>query len=199
MRLSDGFSTGSSLMPQKRNPDVAELVRGKAGRLVGNLVSLLTLLKGLPTGYNRDLQEDKEGLFDAADTLTATLEAFAGMLRDAEVDEARMQAAASHGSLLATDLADYLVAKGIPFREAHAAVSTLCDVASARNVGLTDLSIEELRAESAAFDADVYAITALASTQARDVVGGTAPARVAAALHNAKRRLADAAHKAKAS
>jgi argininosuccinate lyase len=199
LRLGREWVTGSSIMPQKRNPDFAEIARGKTGRVYGSLVGLLTTMKGLPLTYNRDLQEDKEGLFDAADTLRATLEAFAGMLRDAEVDEARMQAAASDSALLATDMADYLVAKGIAFRDAHAAVSALCDVASARNVSLTDLSIEELRAESAAFDADVYAITALASTQARDVIGGTAPARVAAALDDAKRRLANAAREANAS
>ena len=190
VRFGNEWMTGSSIMPQKRNPDFAEIARGKTGRVYGALVGLLTTMKGLPLTYNRDLQEDKEGLFDAADTLTATLEALAGMLHDAEVNEARMQAAAEDSSLLATDMADYLVGKGVPFREAHEAVSALCESALARKVTLAELSIEEFRAQSAAFESDVYEITALASTAARDVVGGTAPARVAEALAKAKERLA---------
>ena len=129
-------------------------------------------------------------MFDAADTLEATLAAFAGMLNDLEVDEARMRTAAEDSSLLATDMADYLVARGAPFRDAHAAVSRLYDIASARGATLADLSLEEFRAESALFDAGVYDVTALASAAARDVAGGTAPARVAAALDEAERRLA---------
>ena len=190
VRLGTKWTTGSSIMPQKRNPDFAEIARGKTGRVYGSLVGLLTTMKGLPLTYNRDLQEDKEGLFDTADTLTATLGAFAGMLRDAEVDTARMKSAAGDSSLLATDMADYLVGKGLPFREAHAAVSALCDTAAARKVGLGQLSIEELRAECPAFDTDVYDVTPLASAAARDVVGGTAPARVAAAVVEARERLA---------
>ena len=189
-RPGRAWVTGSSIMPQKRNPDFAEIARGKTGRVFGALIGMLTVLKGLPLTYNRDLQEDKEGLFDAADTLEATLAAFAGMLNDLEVDEARMRTAAEDSSLLATDMADYLVARGAPFRDAHAAVSRLYDIASARGATLADLSLEEFRAESALFDAGVYDVTALASAAARDVAGGTAPARVAAALDEAERRLA---------
>ena len=189
VRLGARWVTGSSVMPQKRNPDFAEIARGKTGRVYGSLVGLLTVLKGLPLSYNRDLQEDKEGLFDTVDTLEATLDAFCGMLGDLEVDTARMHAAAQDSSLLATDVADYLVGKGVPFRDAHAAVSALHDLASARGVSLLDLSIEEFRAGSPAFDADVFEVTALASAAARDVQGGTAPRRVAAALVEARARL----------
>ena len=199
VRLGTAWVTGSSIMPQKRNPDFAEIARGKTGRVYGSLVALLTVLKGLPLTYNRDLQEDKEGLFDASDTLEATLEAFAGMRGDIEVDEGRMRTAAEDSSLLATDMADYLVGKGVPFRDAHAAVSALVDVAEARGTGLTDLPIEELRAQSTAFDSDVFEVTSLASASARDVPGGTAPVRVAAALKEARKRLGSGAKAGKAS
>ena len=131
VRLSDGFSTGSSLMPQKRNPDVAELVRGKSGRLTGNLVALLTVLKGLPTGYNRDLQEDKGVLFDSVDTLSMVLPAIEGAIRGAEFQKDRIEAALDP-QLLATDLADYLVRAGVPFRKAHEAVANVVRVAEDR-------------------------------------------------------------------
>ena len=190
LRLDPRWVTGSSIMPQKRNPDFAEIARGKTGRVYGALMAILTVLKGLPLTYNRDLQEDKEGLFDTTDTLVATLEAMAGMLDGAEADEARMERAASDSTLLATDMADYLVQrKGVPFREAHGIVSALHDVATARGVSITDLSLAELRQQSIAFDEDVYAVTARASTAARDLPGGTAPARVAAALKEARKRL----------
>jgi argininosuccinate lyase len=189
VRLNQQWVTGSSIMPQKRNPDFAEIARGKTGRVYGSLIALLTTMKGLPLAYNRDLQEDKEGLFDTADTLMATLGAFAGMLRDAEIDEARMRAAAEDSSLLATDMADYLVQRGVAFRDAHAAVSALVDTAQARGVPLVDLSIEEFRAQSPAFEADIYDITAIASASARDVQGGTAPDRVAEALVEARTRM----------
>jgi argininosuccinate lyase len=190
-RLGQAWVTGSSIMPQKRNPDFAEIARGKTGRVYGALVGMLTVMKGLPLTYNRDLQEDKEGLFDAVDTLDATLTAFAGMLGDLEMDEGRMRAAAEDSSLLATDMADYLVAKGAPFREAHGTVSRLCDVATDRGTTLASLSLEEFRAESPLFDADVYDVTPLASATARNVAGGTAPNRVTAALADAKQRLAE--------
>ena len=193
VRLGSEWVTGSSIMPQKRNPDFAELARGKTGRVYGSLVALLTVLKGLPLAYNRDLQEDKEGLFDTVDTLGATLDAFCGMLGSIEVDEARMEEAAQDSSLLATDMADYLVGKGVAFRDAHAAVSALSEAASARGVGLGELSLDELRRRSPAFDADVKDLTARASVAARDVEGGTAPSRVADALAQARKRLG-AAH-----
>ena len=189
VRLGRRWVTGSSIMPQKRNPDFAEIARGKTGRVYGSLVALLTTLKGLPLTYNRDLQEDKEGLFDAVDTLQATLEAMQGMLADCEVDADRMREAASDSSLLATDMADYLVAKGAPFREAHAAVSALCELAARRGVPVTMLPLDDMRAAHPAFDEDVRELTAMASAAARDVPGGTAPARVAAALADARARL----------
>jgi len=192
VRLGHAWVTGSSIMPQKRNPDFAEIARGKTGRVYGSLVGLLTMLKGLPLTYNRDLQEDKEGLFDAVDTLHATLEAMAGMLANLEVDEGRMRSAAEDSALLATDIADYLVAKGVPFRDAHAAVSALWDVAAERGAALMDLSIEEFRQQSRAFDDDVFNVTATTSADARDVTGGTAPVRVAAALQEARTRLSEA-------
>ena len=190
LRLGREWVTGSSIMPQKRNPDFAEIARGKTGRVYGSLMGLLTTMKGLPLTYNRDLQEDKEGIFDTYDTLIATLGAFAGMMQTAEVDEVRMQVAAEDSSLLATDMADYLVAKDIPFREAHGIVSTLFDIAADRKTTIAKLSISEFKAQSPAFEEDVYEVTALASATARDVPGGTAPKRVAEAMAKARARLA---------
>ena len=189
VRLAPEWVTGSSMMPQKRNPDFAELARGKTGRVYGHLVALLTVLKGLPLTYNRDLQEDKEALFDTVDTLEPTLEAFCGMLSTLEVNAQPMESAAGDSALLATDLADYLVSKGLPFREAHTAVSRLCDDAAAKGVALGDLSIEDYRRVSSAFDAAALNVTAQASAAARDAAGGTAPNRVASALQEARRRL----------
>ena len=190
LRLGYEWVTGSSIMPQKRNPDFAEIARGKTGRVYGSLMGLLTTMKGLPLTYNRDLQEDKEGIFDTADTLVATLKTFVGMLQAAEIDEARMQLAAEDDSLLATDMADYLVAKGIPFREAHGIVSALVDIAEARGSTIALFSIEDFKAQSPVFENDIYEVTALASVTARDVPGGTAPNRVAEAMVNARARLA---------
>ena len=189
IQLGREWVTGSSIMPQKRNPDFAEIARGKTGRVYGDLIGMLTMLKGLPLTYNRDLQEDKEGLFDAADTLDATLEAMRGMLGDCAVNAERMREAAEDSALLATDLADYLVGKGVPFREAHAAVSKLCEIAAERGVALTALPLEEMRALRPEFDADALLITAESSAAARDVPGGAAPARVREALAHARARL----------
>ena len=189
IQLGRQWVTGSSIMPQKRNPDFAEIARGKTGRVYGGLIGLLTTLKGLPLTYNRDLQEDKEGLFDAVDTLEATLEAMRGMLGGCAVNAERMREAAEDSALLATDLADYLVGKGVPFREAHAAVSALCDAASERGVPLTSLPLEEMQALRPEFDADARNLTAAASAAARDVPGGAAPIRVRQALAAAKARL----------
>ena len=189
IQLERQWVTGSSIMPQKRNPDFAEIARGKTGRVYGGLIALLTTLKGLPLTYNRDLQEDKEGLFDAVDTLEATLEAMRGMLGGCAVNAERMREAAEDSALLATDLADYLVGKGVPFREAHAAVSALCDAASERGVPLTSLPLEEMQALRPEFAADARNLTAAASAAARDVPGGAAPVRVRQALAAAKARL----------
>jgi argininosuccinate lyase len=178
IRLGEAYTTGSSIMPQKRNPVFAELVRGKTGRVIGHLVALLTVLKGLPLTYNSDLQEDKEGFFDTVDTLLPTLEVMAAMLRGMEVDRERMRRAAEEGTLLATDYADYLVRKGVPFRQAHTVVADLCRYALAQGKGLRSLSLEELRRFSPLFDEDVLALDALASVRARNVPGGTAPEAV---------------------
>ena len=145
-------------MPQKKNPDVAELTRGKTGRLYGNLFRLLTILKGLPMTYNRDLQEDKEAVFDSVDTLKAALAVFAGMLAEARVEEADMARATADPMLLATDLADYLVLKGVPFRQAHEVVGKLVALTLERKVGFAQLSLEDYRAANEAFGEDVFAI-----------------------------------------
>lgn len=192
VRLSAEWLTGSSMMPQKRNPDFAELARGKTGRVYGNLLGLLTVLKGLPLSYNTDLQEDKESLFDTVDTLSATLDAFQGMLSTAEADEERMAVAASDPLMLATDLADSLVAKGVSFRRAHEAVSALCEESRLTGVGLSEIPLDTYRRHHKSFDGGVYSITAQASIEARNILGGTAPKRVAEALEAAKRRLKEA-------
>ena len=145
IRLADEYTTGSSIMPQKRNPDFAEVARGKTGRVYGSLMGLLTTLKGLPLTYNRDMQEDKEGFFDTYDTLLATLRVFSDMLSGLEVNTSAMREAAEVGHLLATDIADYLVAKGMPFREAYRVVAKLSESASLRNLGFADISLEEYR------------------------------------------------------
>ena len=174
VRLSDGFSTGSSLMPQKRNPDVAELVRGKSGRLTGNLVSLLTVLKGLPTGYNRDLQEDKGALFDSVDTLSMVLPAIEGAIRGAEFQADRIEAALDP-QLLATDLADYLVRAGVPFRKAHEAVATVVRVAEDQGVAVNQLPLEAFQEAHASFGSDVLDVFVWErSVEARAAPGGTA-------------------------
>src|SRR5213592_478628 len=163
VRLADMFATGSSIMPQKRNPDVAELARGRAGRVYGNLMAILTTLKGLPLAYNRDLQEDKQSLFDTVDTLIATLETLAAMLAALHVESERMEAAARGSYTLATDLADYLVRKGTPFRQAHQTVADLVRYAEGENKPLSAIYLEEYRRFSPLFDHDVLALDVRAS------------------------------------
>ena len=192
VRLPDEFTTGSSIMPQKRNPDFAEIARGKTGRVYGHLIGILTVLKGLPLAYNRDLQEDKEGFFDTVDTLLATLSVFAAMLPGMQLNAARVAALAGESYMLATDLADYLVGKGVPFREAHGVMRQLCQRCEAGGQSLAELPLSEYRRFSPHFDNDVYAITAAASVAARDNPGGTAPNRVAEGLQRAQRILAQA-------
>jgi argininosuccinate lyase len=194
IRLSDEFTTGSSIMPQKINPDFAELARGKTGRVYGDLIGLLTTLKGLPLTYNRDMQEDKEGFFDAADTLTTTLDVFQAMLPGMQLNEERISSLASESQMLATDLADYLVGKGMPFREAHGIMRQLSRYCDDENVSLQDLPLAEYQKLSDLFQDDVYDITAESSAAARDNPGGTAPNRVAAALLEAKKMLEAAGH-----
>jgi argininosuccinate lyase len=187
--LPDAFATGSSIMPQKKNPDVAELARARVGRVYGHLLSVLTMLKGQPLAYNRDLQEDKQAFFEAEDTLLSTLEVFARMLPALRVDGERAMAAATAGHALATDLADYLVRKGVPFRQAHAAVGKLVRYAEGQGKAFSELSLAEYRRFSNRFEADVLKLDVRAALAARDVPGGTAPRRVRAALRRARRRL----------
>ena len=181
VRLSDAFTTGSSIMPQKRNPDAAELVRAKTGRVVGALVGLLTVMKGLPLAYAKDMQEDKEPVFDAAAAWTLSLAAIEGMMRDMVAVTARMRELAGGGFATATDLADWLVrVLKLPFREAHHITGTLVAKAEAKGVDLVDLSLEEMRAVAPGITADVFSVlTVEASVASRTSFGGTAPANVA--------------------
>ena len=183
--LSDEFTTGSSIMPQKRNPDFAELARGKTGRVYGNLMGILTIMKGLPLTYNRDLQEDKEGLFDTIDTITSTLNVYSQMMNGLTLYSGRVAGLSSESYMLATDLADYLVVRGVPFREAHGIVRALCMYCEENTTDLQSLPIDKYREFSASFDESVYDITAESSVSARSVYGGTAPDRVLAGLEEA--------------
>lgn len=188
--LSDAVATGSSLMPQKKNPDSMELVRGKAARVFGHNLSLLTMLKGLPLAYNKDMQEDKEAVFDAFDTTRACLEVSSLVLRNVKLNEARMRAAASAGMMNATELADYLVRKGLPFREAHEIVGRVVMSAIERGVELGELSLDELCSFSAEIQPDVFAALTLERTLgSKSTAGGTAPERVAEALRVARESL----------
>jgi len=188
--IADRFCTGSSIMPQKKNPDVPELARGKTGRVNGHLMSLLTLMKGQPLAYNKDNQEDKEPLFDTVDTLVDTLRIFADMAGGITVKPAAMRAAALQGYATATDLADYLVKKGLPFRDAHEAVAHAVRMCEQKGCDLADLSLDELRAFSPLVDADVKEVLTLeGSVAARAHVGGTAPEQVRAAIRRVRSQL----------
>jgi argininosuccinate lyase len=181
--IADRFCTGSSIMPQKKNPDVPELARGKSGRVFGHLMGLLTLMKGQPLAYNKDNQEDKEPLFDTADTLIDTLRIFADMVPGITVKPEAMAAALRQGYATATDLADYLVKKGLPFRDAHEAVARAVRAAEQKGCDLADLSLAELQAFSPLIEADVSGVLTVAgSLAARDHIGGTAPNQVKAAI-----------------
>ncbi|MBI4184869.1 MAG: argininosuccinate lyase [Proteobacteria bacterium] len=192
VRLSDAFATGSSIMPQKRNPDAAELVRAKAGRIVGALQALLVVLKGLPLAYAKDLQEDKEPAFDAAASLALAIAAMTGMVADMEADEAAMAAAAERGYITATDLADWLVrVLGLPFRRAHHATGRLVKLAAEKGCGLESLALAEMQAVEPGITAEVYSVLAVArSVESRTSFGGTAPANVRAAAAKARERFA---------
>ncbi len=177
--LADRFCTGSSIMPQKKNPDVPELARGKTGRVHGHLVALLTLMKGQPLAYNKDNQEDKEGLFDTADTIRDTLTIFVDMMGGVRVKAEAMRAAALQGYATATDLADYLVKRGVPFRDAHETVALAVRSCETRGCDLADLSLDELRGFHADIQDDVFQVLTLeGSVAARKHIGGTAPERV---------------------
>ena len=187
IEMGEAYATGSSIMPQKKNPDAAELVRGKTGRVYGHLVGMLAAMKSLPLAYNRDLQEDKEGLFDTVDTLQSSLEVFAGMMKTVRVNGDRIAQAMKTDYMLATDLADYLVRKGMPFREAHGVVGRLSQYAVSKSKNFRELEMEEYRKFSTLFGKDVYEITLESSVAARNVAGGTSPQQVETALKEAKR------------
>ena len=183
IKISDGYTTGSSLMPQKKNPDVCELARGKTGRLIGNLVSLLTSLKGLPMTYNRDMQEDKEAVFDSIDQVKLVLEAYAGMILEIEVDSNQTRLAASDPGLLATDLADYLVLAGVPFRQAHEVIGKLVVYSIEQNRGFAELTVEEFRQFSEKFGPEVFSVLNLErAIDSRTGIGAPSRKNVAAAL-----------------
>jgi argininosuccinate lyase len=187
IEIGEAFTTGSSIMPQKKNPDVAELARGKTGRVYGHLVGILTTMKSLPLAYNRDMQEDKEGLFDTVDTLRSSLEVFAGMVKTIKVNAERISQAMRTDYMVATDLADYLVKKGLPFREAHGLVGRLSEYAMSKGKNFRELGLKELNKFSPLFSDDVYKITLESSVAARNVTGGTSPQQVGKALARAKR------------
>jgi len=188
--LADSFCTGSSIMPQKKNPDIPELIRGKSGRVVGNLMSLLMLLKGLPMAYNRDLQEDKEPLFDTVDTVSQSVAIMAQLLANLTFNEARLAAGLGGGYMTATDLADYLVRKNIPFRQAHAIVGRTVAFCLSQGKELTELSLAELKTFSEAIENDVFAVLSIAgSVNSRVSHGGTAGSVVAEALNRAEQAL----------
>ena len=187
IRVSDAYSTGSSLMPQKKNPDVCELTRGKTGRLLGNLVSLLTTLKGLPMTYNRDMQEDKEAVFDSIDQVKMALEVYTGMIREIEVDAARARAAAEDPALLATDLADYLVLQGLPFRQAHEVIGKLVAYTLEQQRTLRELTIDEFRKFSDRFGPDSFEVLDLdRAISRRTTIGAPSLENVAAELERWK-------------
>ncbi|MDI6857347.1 MAG: argininosuccinate lyase [Dehalococcoidia bacterium] len=189
IELDDAFATGSSIMPQKKNPDVAELARARTGRVYGRLAGLLATLKGLPLSYNRDLQEDKEPLLDAHQAVVSTLIVFAPLLQTMRVNEERMRAAAAGGYALATDLADYLARKGVPFRQAHEAVGKLVKYAQRKGKELSELTLAEYRRFSPLFDEDALRLDLEASLKSRDIPGGTAPRQVRQALREERERL----------
>ncbi|MCR4962716.1 MAG: argininosuccinate lyase [Firmicutes bacterium] len=188
--LDDAFSTGSSIMPQKKNPDMAELIRGKTGRVYGNLMGLLTVMKGLPLAYNKDMQEDKEAVFEAADTVLACLTVFIPMLDTMRINKQNMRNAAGGGFINATDMADYLVKRGLPFRDAHGVTGRLVLYCEAQKKELGQLTLEELRRECDLFDEDLYqAISLQQCVAARESEGGPAPRAVLAAIRRAKEEL----------
>ncbi|GFO59152.1 argininosuccinate lyase [Geomonas silvestris] len=185
--LSDSFCTGSSIMPQKKNPDVPELVRGKTGRVYGNLMALLTVMKSLPLAYNKDMQEDKEPLFDTIDTVKGSLKVFADMVREMRINPTRMGQAAGAGFSTATDVADYLVRKGLPFRDAHEVVGKAVRYCIENEMDIPELSLAEWQLFSGKIDKDIFAcITVEASVNARKATGGTALERVKAEIERAK-------------
>jgi len=192
IELSDSFCTGSSIMPQKKNPDVPELIRGKSGRIFGHLMALLTLMKGQPLAYNKDNQEDKEPLFDTVDNIKGSLKVFADMIPAISCNRENMRSAATRGFATATDLADYLVRRGTPFRDAHEAVGRAVALCVEKGCDLSDLSLGQLRGFSEKIETDVFEVLTLeGSVRARNHIGGTAPEQVRYAIEKARRNLDD--------
>ena len=192
IELDDAFSTGSSIMPQKKNPDVAELVRGKSGRVFGDLMTLLTVMKGLPLAYNKDMQEDKEAIFDAVDTVEMCLTTFTPMLDTMRVKEDNMRAAAAHGFINATDVADYLVGKGMPFRDAYRITGDLVARCLATGASLESLPMEDYKAASELFDYGVYdAVRLERCVEGRRVTGGPSPDMVREQISKVAARLSE--------
>ncbi len=189
--LDDAYSTGSSIMPQKKNPDMAELIRGKTGRVYGDLLTLLTVMKGLPLAYNKDMQEDKEAFFDAADTVKNCLTVMAPMLATMKVNQEKMLKGVEGGFINATDVADYLAAKGLPFREAHAVSGHLVLLCEQQGINLSQLALEKYRQESELFESDIYDfISPLHCVAARNVYGGPAPETTAQVINVERSKLA---------
>ena len=186
IEIDDAYATGSSIMPQKKNPDVAELARGKTGRVYGSLMALLTTMKGLPLAYDKDMQEDKEGFFDTVDTLLTTLEVFAGMVKTLKIKPENTAKSVNRGYILATDLADYLVSRGETFRKAHEAIGKLVSYAIETSKTFSDIGLDEYRRFSPLFAEDVYEVSIESSLNNRNVVGGTAKNRVEQAVARAK-------------
>ena len=191
IKLPIEYTTGSSMMPQKRNPDFAELSRGKSGRIYGNLISILTIMKSLPLTYNRDMQEDKEGFFDTYDTLTAVLSVFGDMLKGLKIDSLNMETPIEKGMLLATDIADYLVKKGLTFRDSYSIVSELSDFVASSNKELADITLLEFKEFSEFFSEDVKSITPSSSIESRNIPGGTSTEMVSKAIANARKKLSE--------
>ncbi len=190
IEMDDGFATGSSIMPQKKNPDVAELIRGKTGRVYGDLMALLTTMKGIPLAYNKDMQEDKEAFFDARDTLVKALHVFTEMLKTVSFKKENMESGASLGFTNATDCADYLVKKGVPFRDAHKVIGSLVAHCLKESKALLDLNVHELKAFHPAFEPDVFdAISIKTCVDARKVIGGPAPEMVQLSIENGEKLL----------
>ena len=187
--MAPEFRTGSSIMPQKQNPDFAEIARGKTGRVYGYLMSILTTLKGLPLTYNRDLQEDKEVFFNTIDSLFSTIDVTTSMIDSLKFNSSKMTESANSGNMLATDLADYLVSKGLPFREAHQILGKISTYAETKQKEVHSLTLKEYRQFSDLFEQDVSEISLESSVMARNVIGGTSPKRVAKALVTAKKIL----------
>ena len=191
IKLPIEYTTGSSMMPQKRNPDFAELSRGKSGRIYGSLISILTIMKSLPLTYNRDMQEDKEGFFDTYDTLTAVLSVFGDMLKGLKIDSLNMETPIEKGMLLATDIADYLVKKGLTFRDSYSIVSELSDFVASSNKELADITLLEFKEFSEFFSEDVKSITPSSSIESRNIPGGTSTEMVSKAIANARKKLSE--------